>query len=116
MKPFNLSDALAGKPVVTRNGRTVSKVVLVDETLQFPLVAVINGKMFAHDRQGQYFTTAETENDLFMASTKKSVWVNVYDEGGKLGVSKVKYDTQEECLRNITRKGKYIKTIEITNE
>lgn len=115
MKPFNLSDALAGKPVVTRDGRTVSKVVLVDDTLEHCLVAVINGKMSAHDRQGQ-FTTTETERDLFMASTKKSVWVNVYDEGGKLGVSKVKYDTEEECLKNITRKGKYIKTIEITNE
>lgn len=116
MKPFNLSDALAGKPVVTRDGRTVSKVVLVDDTLEHCLVAVISGKMFAHNRQGQQYTTTESDKDLFMASTKKSVWVNVYDEGGKLGVSKVKYDTEEECLQNITRKGKYIKTIEITNE
>lgn len=45
MKPFNLKEALAGKPVVTREGVTVTNVSHLTDTKKpyFKVVAVVDG-------------------------------------------------------------------------
>ena len=79
MKPFNLQEALAGKPVVTRDGRTVTALHLFDCDLKFPLGAVIESCscIYAFRKDGTW-TSEPSEYDLFMASVEKTVWVNLY--------------------------------------
>ena len=123
MEKFNLEEALAGNPVVTRDGKRVTELHFFKSNVLKPLIAVIDNIMVGYSAQGKYspgndkkLLEEESPYDLFMAPTKKSIWVNVYDDGDSLYLSKVKYTTEEECLNNITRKNEYVKTIEITND
>ena len=50
MKPFNLSEALSGAPVVTRDGREVTQLVRFEELgpdYNNSLYGVINGCVYA---------------------------------------------------------------------
>lgn len=74
MKPFNLEQALKGKPVVTRDGRKVIKVEIYETPKDYPVRALIaqhNGKpcaWWAFSKDGMFNANrVETEVDLFMA-------------------------------------------------
>jgi hypothetical protein len=87
MKPFNLQDALAGKPVVTRDGKAVKQIAYFPEVETYAVMAYIEGSdVDTYTREGSYWSSKGT-HDLFMASTKKTGWVNIYREnitGGKM--------------------------------
>jgi hypothetical protein len=73
MKPFNLEQALKGKPVVTRNGRKVTNIVVDEKNVTYPLQVRIVQKDMCEDltytiEGGFWFEGRETSNDLFMAS------------------------------------------------
>jgi hypothetical protein len=117
MKPFNLEEALDGKPVVTRDSRKVTHITripnnnfivgIIEDVKQIPQWA-LNGK-FLND----HYTHP---CDLFMFIEKKSIWVNVYGYQKTLTVG-FAYETQEDAFLNKDYAGlEYIKTIEITNE
>lgn len=80
MKPFNLEEALSGKPVITRKGLKVLGLHnfgnLKDE-IDFSLVAIVEKEgIIAYTEEGKYFKyDAEEEKDLFMASEKKTMWM-----------------------------------------
>jgi len=82
MKPFNLQEALAGKPVVTRHGIIVTKIYHIKEkdVNEYTVLAVINSNSFWFNKNGIYNPRFETGLDLFMATEKKTVWVNVYKD------------------------------------
>jgi hypothetical protein len=120
MKKFNLERALAGEPVVTRNGKKVTELHLFkNETLIQPLYGTVEGDddVFSWTTFGIYNPGKETSWDLFMAGEKKSVWVNVYKndfiDEFDLGMQ---HTTLERATNNIRDNENYIKTIEITNE
>lgn len=85
MKPFNLQEALAGKPVVTRNGRKVTELhyfatALPDEQL----VYVADGKLHSQFDRGSYYShgSPASEWDLLMAEEPREIWVNIYPVAG----------------------------------
>ena len=83
MKPFNLEKALAGEPVVTRDGRTVKIAGYnPDAEPSYQLAGWKGGLLHAWDVDGTYNTSkSECFLDLFMAENpkvKKEGWVNVY--------------------------------------
>jgi len=123
MKPFNLERALAGEPVITRNGKKVTELLLFKSgKLIQPLFGIIEGEegYFCFNKDGMYnISSTEASYDLFMALEKKSVWVNVYeDSNGKLLVTTdTSWDRAQIAARHThPTLYKYIKTIEITNE
>ena len=79
MKPFDLQKALAGEPVVTRDGRKVQRVAHLPE-IKYPwsVVAVIEGEMYTYNETGRCYADTIASADLFMAPTKRTVWVNLY--------------------------------------
>lgn len=83
MKPFNLQAALAGAPVVTRDGEPAEQLTLFDAPNEdFPLVGVVSGRIRTWTRSGKrMLADVDNEFDLFMASTKRVVWVNLYPKG-----------------------------------
>jgi hypothetical protein len=69
MKPFNLKKALAGEPVVTRNGLRVSEIHLFETYRNnHPVVAVVENELTRFNLDGKYWLrdTSDSTNDLFM--------------------------------------------------
>jgi hypothetical protein len=78
MKPFSKSEALQGKPVVTRNGKKVLYITEVPLDIMYPVVAVVEGVEEPHifTSDGNFLKSQDYHTyDLFMASTKKEGWI-----------------------------------------
>ena len=84
MKAFNLEEALAGKPVVTRDGIPVSQITKFNIHTGECVVAVVNGCLSVISEPGLFGRGKERQKHLFMAPEKK--WVNLYwnEEQGRL--------------------------------
>lgn len=91
MKPFDLELALAGCPVVTRDGREVTQITLFKIPCD-PVVGVVDGMLITWPKSGEYQTSEKSVLDLFMAPKKRTVWVNVYPEECHYG-----YDTKKRA-------------------
>ncbi len=79
MKPFNLEKALAGEPVITRDGRPVTQLIKFEAIVEdgYVIYGVVNNKIFNFLDSGKYDRTFESHCfDLFMAEPER--WVNVY--------------------------------------
>lgn len=83
MKPFDLEKALAGEPVVTRDGRPVKIAGYNPDADDYAkIVGWVDGDTKSWDSNGEYFI-AKSNTDLFMAEkpkVKKEGWVNVYPD------------------------------------
>jgi hypothetical protein len=90
-KPFNLQDALAGKPVVTRDGRKVVSIARLEGGFPYSVVAVLQGNgesALPGSGDVKTFTTTgtfsvvqtESAHDLFMAAEKRTGYINIYPQ------------------------------------
>lgn len=90
MKPFNLEEAKAGKPMVTRDGRQAKFIAHVPEVSSYArLVVLIGGALNIYrDCGSDCFVDGarhcNSRNDLFMAPVKKTAWVELFDDGSAL--------------------------------
>lgn len=105
MKPFNLEEAIAGKPLITRNGRKVLKFHYFDlEGMDECIIALIEGfkSIYVFHKNGRYFKDEEDINDLCMDEPEQ--WVNVFYNPTQdivwLGVNR--YKTKEEAEEHLT--------------
>jgi hypothetical protein len=101
MKPFDLQKALAGEPVVTREGKKVSEFYqfkTIDS--QFDLFGIINGVLHGFDKYGRYMAIEQSEYDLFMEEPER--WVNVYWSGV--------YQTEADAKANMSIGSKIYQT------
>lgn len=79
MKPFNLEEALAGKPVVTRDGHNVSQITHF-KNVDTPLSvrAVIQNNVTSFTEEGNYYQSRDPNSyDLFMKSEKKKLYIGI---------------------------------------
>jgi hypothetical protein len=114
MKPFNLEKALAGEPVVTRDGRKIKDLHFFHTlTRDCKLYGVINNSVMAWTNEGHWLSTGQEQpEDLFMEEPEK--WVNVY-------YSKVQdevwasdfYESEEKAKECILSTSHYQTTIKI---
>jgi hypothetical protein len=125
MKPFNLQEALAGKPVVDRTGDGVTDLHYFGSATGQKLYGVTDGGVESWTNNGRYFENSPVDSpfDLFMASEKKEGWVNLYQsntdylaayvQGGKQATHV--FRTQEDAgkHREEVLKDRYITTIRI---
>jgi hypothetical protein len=82
-KPFDLERALAGDPVVTRNGRPVTQLVKFDVgNVISPVCGVLGDNILTWRVDGRHFSNCGSTYDLFMAPKKRTVWVNLYPDSG----------------------------------
>lgn len=81
-KPFNLDRAIAGDPVVTRVGKTVTQIVSFNVKNGREIVGVIDGCLMAWYKNGtRRWDTYESEEDIFMAPVKKTVYAVIKEVG-----------------------------------
>lgn len=118
MKPFNLEEAKAGKPVCTRDGKFARIICFDVKTItdKYPILVLIsvNGdeSCFSYTKDGKYASNDhETNYDLMMASEKHEGWVNIYKHGNTRDVGAL-YDTLEKAKES-KDKANYITTIKI---
>ena len=80
-KPFDLSKALAGAKVVTRDGKTVTELHDFPSASESPFnqtAGVVDGVLLTWHRDGRFLKSKESERDLFLASTRREGWVNIH--------------------------------------
>jgi len=78
LKPFNLEEALAGKPVQTRDGGEVTQLTLFKTNAIYPLLAVVDGIIKTYTDAGTLTVKTPSDYDLFMKAEMVEAWVNVY--------------------------------------
>lgn len=119
MKPFDLERALAGDPVITRDGRKVLDFYLFKGLGKDfrPLAYVIEGDHQLCYAQEDGFLCTEitpTSHDLVMAPKIKTYWMNLYrgfgnnNEDCLLGRT---FETKEIAIDSIVNDGTFVKTI-----
>ena len=104
LKPFNLKKALAGDKVVTRGGQEVVKIVhFKDANINERVIFQVEDVVYLCSEDGKYYKTGSgSQLDLFMTTTKKQGWMNIYSShtynvmagGGNI------YKTYQEAVEN----------------
>lgn len=102
MKPFNLEAAKAGKPLVTRGGSLAKLIAHVPEANEGTRVlALVGSEIVTYFETGQYWNDSETTGrDLFMATEKKTVYVNLLQPGFAGHVSGWQHDTEQSARQS----------------
>jgi len=102
MRPFDLAKALAGEPVITREGKQVTDIHHFKTVRrEGNVIAVIDGDWFTFSPDGAYNKLHGNSNmDLFMAPVKRQEWRNIYKgkNSGKLTVSPARYASYEDAI------------------
>lgn len=83
LKPFDLERALAGDPVVTRSGRSVTQLHLFNIETHYPLHAVVDGVciVLSFTKGGRHEKMADEHvHDLFMAPKKVTYYFATWRE------------------------------------
>jgi hypothetical protein len=97
MKPFDLAAALAGKPVVTGSGKSVTQIRLFEGIKYgYPLVGVLNPDMIVITRGADGSAMYSESQDLFMKVETKEVYLNVYYTSSGY-VDTYSYSSEEEA-------------------
>ena len=102
MKPFDLEAAKAGAPLVTRDGRPAKFIAHVVEAHPSQrLIVLVDGVVLTKFENGKYAGSSAhvSDNDLFMAPAKRTVWANVYGYGGATWYNTEK-DADDGALSN----------------
>ena len=106
MRTFDLSAALRGEKVVTRDGREVTTVLQPDGLAEpYTVAAVINGTLYSYTESGVYSVTeGSTKHDLFMAAKTFEAYSNIYrDSTGEAYIGPL-YETAADAEANATGK------------
>lgn len=104
MKPFNLKEAKAGKPVCTRDGRKARIICFDLNNKNFPIVAIINcdteENAYQYDIDG---ICDEHDNNLnlMMSPEKKEGWIIIHKEAiyDKETAKKIARETTANVIR-----------------
>ena len=117
MKPFNLEEAKAGKPVQTRDGKDV-RILAFDKKGDYHIVALLDGcrseDVIVYRDNGMTSANFDSDYDLFMKAEKKEGWINLYNgyNENSLNVGKVFY-TEREALEEGKKSFYYVATVKV---
>ena len=124
MKPFNLEEAKAGKPVCTRDDKP-ARIICFDRKIKncYPLLVLITNndnyeECYSYTADGKFNYADESDLDLFMASEKHEGWINLYrnkEHFNTLPVSLIYNSEQDakEAIDDIDDNLQHVATIKI---
>ena len=105
MKAFNLEEYLKNpsKKVVTREGKTVKRILCTDARGSYPVVALIEESYYdnalSYTDDGKLYNGETNLYDLFFAPEKHEGWVNVYRDFDDMMCGSV-FATEEDAKCN----------------
>jgi hypothetical protein len=111
MEKFNLERALAGEPVITRNGKEVTQLVKFDTFgTTYVVGGVVDGDVKSWTIDGKHY---DKQLKLFMKPKENAIWVNVYKRSDGALVAGHYYDSEAKAKEKSLGRN-YIKTVKIT--
>lgn len=119
MKPFNLQEALEGKPIVTRDGRKVLdfhyfKDINSDENYCICAVIENEASIYTFAIDGRFmFIRGQNPQDLFMYEEPKTYYANVYRYSDDVVQISNGILSKEQMVKMGESNKNYLKTIEI---
>lgn len=97
-KPFNLQEALAGNPVVTRDGRKVKIAGYNPDAKNNEMViGWVDNVVETWSIEGIYDSMVASNYDLFMAAETKDVWVVLWRIKGRDHISSVAFEEEDSA-------------------
>lgn len=118
MKPFNLEEAKAGAPLITRDGQK-ARLICSDRKNDSDLCLVVlienpyEEWIYKYNENGCYLSNKEEYDlDLFMAPVKKECWINLF-EGVQMGQHTEIWAAEEEAKEHSKDWNGFIKTIHV---
>jgi hypothetical protein len=105
MKPFNLKEALEGKPLVTRGGNdAVGFAKVAGATGDYQYVAAVTGHVETYTKDGVFNLRAPRKPDLDLFMKDEEVWVNIYRKDEALNekgyyIGKRAFGSEEEARK-----------------
>ena len=115
LKPFNIEEAKAGKPVCTRDGRP-ARIICFNRTGKFPVVALVEAKdrddIYSYLNSGKDNESVEKEYDLMMLSEKEEGFINIYRNDNMFSCSPTSYKTRGEAF-NGRKQQSYLCTVKV---
>ena len=105
MKPFNLEEYIKNpsRKVVTKEGKTVKRILCTDARGNYPIVALIEEGCYdnalSYTKDGRLYDGESNVYDLFFAPEKHEGWLNIYhsDECGFYMRGKSPYKSKEKA-------------------
>lgn len=128
MRPFNLDEYLKNpnKKIVTRDKRNARIICTNKKSMQgYTIVALIDNSEDSYkdteaaaiyNSKGRFNDVYMDKNDLFFASEKREVWVNIYKYDGRFIVDERTCNTKEEALNNKDTTMDYVGTFKLEFE
>lgn len=128
MRPFNLDEYLKNpnKKIVTRDKRNARIICTNKKSMQgYTIVALIDNSEDSYkdteaaaiyNSEGRFNDVYMDKNDLFFASEKREVWVNIYKYDGRFIVDERTCNTKEEALNNKDTTMDYVGTFKLEFE
>ena len=107
MKAFNLEEYLKNpsKKVVTREGKTVKRILCTDARGSYPVVALIEESYYdnalSYTDDGKLYNGESNVYDLFFAPEKHEGWINVYKWGENYRYTGDVFSSKEKALKSI---------------
>ena len=108
MKAFNLEEYLKNpsKKVVTKEGKTVKRILCTDARGDYPIVALVHCGCYdtalSYTKDGGFYASGETSvNDLFFAPEKHEGWVNVYKWGDDYRYTGEVFSSEKRALMDV---------------
>ena len=121
MKPFDIELAKKNHPIQTRDGKP-ARIICYNRksNIEYPIVALVK---FGDIENAMYYTEKgiyhdkESSLDLFMASTKKEGWINLFKDEKKgyirLARSGLIHESKDAALYSVDNDPNYVTTIKI---
>ena len=103
MKPFNLEEYLKNpsKKVVTKEGKTIKRILCTDASGNYPIVALIDEGLYDNalscTKDGKLYAGESNVYDLFFASEKYEGWLNIYRSESGFYLRGNPYKSKEEA-------------------
>ena len=103
MKAFSLEEYLKNpsKKVVTREGKTIKRILCTDARGNYPIVALIEedyyDNVFSYTKDGNLYDGETNLYDLFFAPEKHEGWLNIYRSESGFYLRGNPYKSKEEA-------------------
>jgi hypothetical protein len=116
-KPFNLEQAKAGHPVVTREGYPVRILAFDLNNEKYPIAASIQFQeredVESFSKEGSFNIQSGKEDplDLLMAPVKKEGWVNLYNFGERTTTGGVIFSSEKDAINHSVFNGTNINRV-----
>lgn len=121
MRQFNLEEYLKNpsKKVITRDGKS-ARIICTDRVnFDLPVMALVMAKSgiensYSYRTNGQLFRTEFSDQDLFFATEKHEVWINLYKWDNSVGCYvSTPFSSEEKAIEVGKKINGYIKTVKI---